>query len=158
MKLLPIFFLLFSTLTISTYAVQHSNPAPSPMAKEAEIIQVGVRIAQMWAGEKAFLNGLKQLEKSGHEREELMDMPVFGEHWKTLVRQNIEEIKRIESKWGWPSLSVFGPETTLQAYWLVQHADQDIAFQEKSLLLAAKNLGTRDTDLSASPRSGITCK
>ena len=151
MKLLPT-FCLFSmlTLTMSVYAAtQHSSPAPSLMAKEAEIIQVGVRIGQMWAGEKAFLNGLALLEKRGHALEELMDMPEFGEHWKTLVRQNTEEMKRIESKWGWPSLSVFGPETSMQAYWIVQHTDQDIAFQEKSLLLAAKNLETKDTDLSS---------
>ena len=102
----------------------------------------------MWAGEKAFLDGLNQFEKKGHSREDLMALPEVGERWKKLVRENIEEMRRIEVKWGWPSLSLFGPETNLQAYWLALHADQDTAFQEKCLLLAAKTLETKDTELS----------
>lgn len=134
---------LFLILATASAAIE----VVSPLAKEAETLQVSVRIAQMWAAEKAFQDGLDQLEKKGHDHEDLLKTPELGEKWQKLVRDDHEEMKRIFTKWGWPSLSVFGSEANKQAYWLAMHADQDIGFQEKCLLLAAKALETKDTGL-----------
>lgn len=64
-------------------------------------------------------------------------------------RENTEWLKKDLRENGWPKISQFGPVADRQAWLLVQHADQDVAFQREVLgllegLVAAKETSPRN--------------
>lgn len=54
----------------------------------------------------------------------------------TLVDQrNVAELKKIIKKYGWPTITLVGKDGADAAWLIAQHADFDIKFQKKALLL-----------------------
>jgi hypothetical protein len=52
-----------------------------------------------------------------------------------LDKKHTKKLKEIVNRYGWPTVSLVGPSASNAAWLLVQHADHDIEFQEKCLLL-----------------------
>jgi hypothetical protein len=66
----------------------------------------------------------------------LKDPKVF-KHAQAVDRKNTARMKEILAAHGWPGRSLVGPTASQAAWLLVQHADQDPAFQEQALTLLA---------------------
>lgn len=59
-----------------------------------------------------------------------------GEEWDASVDEaNTARLKEIVEEKGWPTVSMVGKKAVSAAWTLVQHADNDPAFQEKCLAL-----------------------
>jgi hypothetical protein len=50
-------------------------------------------------------------------------------------RENTKRLKAIVSRYGWPTISLVGKDGSISAFLLIQHADQDRAFQRQVLAL-----------------------
>lgn len=59
----------------------------------------------------------------------------IGQELTVIDHENTEAVKRHVLAWGWPTISDFGARHAGIAWLLVQHADQDVAFQKKCLRL-----------------------
>ena len=59
---------------------------------------------------------------------------------------NTAHLKSILAKYGWVTNSEFGSEADHQAWLLVQHADHDLAFQEKCLCTLENLLPLKETN------------
>ena len=62
-----------------------------------------------------------------------------GGRWLPLDRKNTEDLKQLLEKYTWFKISEFGVPADRNAWLLVQHADQDIEFQKK-ILVVLENL------------------
>ncbi|HEX6882965.1 MAG TPA: DUF6624 domain-containing protein [Planctomycetota bacterium] len=54
---------------------------------------------------------------------------------EAIDADNTAWMKTLVARHGWPTLAAVGPEASGNAWLLVQHADQDVAFQEHCLAL-----------------------
>lgn len=60
--------------------------------------------------------------------------------WDTRIdKKNTERMKQIIKKHGWPTIFLVGRKASRNAWLLVQHADRDVAFQNKCLKLIEKS-------------------
>ncbi len=60
--------------------------------------------------------------------------------YKKIDRKNTKELIRIIEKYGWPTISLVGEKASNGAWLIAQHADQEIKFQKRALILLKKNL------------------
>ena len=61
--------------------------------------------------------------------------------WNSKVDlKNIQEMKKIIKKYGWPDIDLVGKKASEGAWLLAQHADHDVKFQEKCLKLIKEKL------------------
>ncbi len=65
---------------------------------------------------------------------------------REVDRRNTKRIKELLQEHGWFRVSRFGREADRNAWLLVQHADQDRAFQEKTLELLEQEMAKGETD------------
>jgi len=61
--------------------------------------------------------------------------PVFLERLSATDQDNTAWMKELVTRHGWPTIARVGEEGAGNAWLLVQHADQDVDFQEQCLLL-----------------------
>lgn len=65
----------------------------------------------------------------------------YASTWKKVQeidRANLVKLKRIVSRFGWPTITLVGKRASRMAWLLVQHADSDVKFQEQCLELMKK--------------------
>jgi hypothetical protein len=68
------------------------------------------------------------------------DQATVDKNWAVADSLNEAEAKRILAKYGYPGYSLVG-ESGSQRFWaIVQHCDDDVAFQQKVLLLMKKQV------------------
>lgn len=59
--------------------------------------------------------------------------------WSNKIdKENTKELKRIINAYGWPTVDLVGKKANKNAWLLVQHADHDIKFQKRCLVLMKK--------------------
>lgn len=84
---------------------------------------------------KAIAQQLVEME----EEDQRLQKEEKWEEFRSLAKDNIEKIKRLVGKIGWPLISKVGEDGSHAAWIIVQHADQypdpDIDFQEECLSL-----------------------
>jgi hypothetical protein len=61
-------------------------------------------------------------------------------------RARTEELRAIVNAYGWPDASMVGRKAALAAWAIVQHADQDVAFQKRCLRLLKQAVARGDGD------------
>jgi len=66
---------------------------------------------------------------------ENFDLENFQKEMETIDKNNLEKLKNIVEKIGWPSISKVGEKASHNAWLIIQHADNDVDFQEKCLSL-----------------------
>jgi hypothetical protein len=72
------------------------------------------------------------------------DQATVDKNWETTDKTNQDEAKRILNKYGYPGYSLVG-ESGSGRYWaIVQHCDDDVAFQQKVLLLMKKEVDRKN--------------
>jgi len=71
------------------------------------------------------------------QRIRLMPRPDMKE-WQRIDADNAAFMKRVIEKHGWPGRSMVGPDGAQAAFFLVQHAASDLAFQKRCLELLTK--------------------
>lgn len=59
----------------------------------------------------------------------------LAQRLETIDADNTAWMRKLVARHGWPTLAEVGPEASGHAWLLVQHADQDVAFQEHCLAL-----------------------
>lgn len=57
------------------------------------------------------------------------------EEFKSITREQTEQLKEIISKHGWPKISLVGDDGSEAAWLIVQHSDDDLEFQKECLEL-----------------------
>lgn len=67
-------------------------------------------------------------------------MRLSGKWDKNVDIQNTQKMKKIIKKYGWPDIDLVGKQGSTGAWLLVQHADYDVAFQDKCLKLIKEKL------------------
>ncbi|MGA2254856.1 MAG: DUF6624 domain-containing protein [Thermoguttaceae bacterium] len=88
---------------------------------------------------------LDRVEKDQSARKALIDLvggskDIGPDHpdmkkLKEIDRQNTMWLKKIVEQYGWPGKSLVGEDGAHSAWLLIQHADQDVPFQKRSLEL-----------------------
>lgn len=64
--------------------------------------------------------------------------PSLAKKMKVIDTANLLKMKKIIRKFGWPTVSLVGKKASHLAWLLVQHADNDVEFQESCLKLMKK--------------------
>jgi len=70
---------------------------------------------------------------------------------KAVDKTNLLKMKKIIKKFGWPTVSLVGKKASHLAWLLVQHADDDVEFQESCLRLmkrAVEDAGVLKTEIA----------
>lgn len=62
---------------------------------------------------------------------------------RNMDRANMHHLKKLIEKYGWITISEFGRQASRQAWLLVQHADEDLGFQQQCLK-TMKNLVSKN--------------
>ncbi|MFI7465980.1 DUF6624 domain-containing protein [Nonomuraea sp. NPDC049646] len=75
------------------------------------------------------------LPRSGPVSEDLM------ERWTTVDADNTAYLKQVIDEHGWPGRDLVGDEGAQAAWLLAQHADHDLAFQQRCLELLRDAVG-----------------
>ena len=75
-----------------------------------------------------FNHQYSETEKKSFQKE-------FESRASSLDASNTDELKKVLKVYRWITISAFGKEADRQAWLLVQHADQDIAFQRQVLVI-----------------------
>lgn len=81
-----------------------------------------------------------------HKKDQAMRWRAFREKWPLAKRMRIRDmdlghlkiLKQIIAKYGWPTFSLVGKRGEKDFWLLVQHADEDKAFQKQCLALLRK--------------------
>lgn len=60
---------------------------------------------------------------------------ISNEEFQRVDRENTERLKKIVKEIGWPTWSKVGKKASYGAWILIQHADDDVTFQEECLKL-----------------------
>ncbi|MBW4891933.1 hypothetical protein KXQ82_19570 [Mucilaginibacter sp. HMF5004] len=81
---------------------------------------------QKWRKESIKLN---RHEPSDYNRE------TIDKNWALTDSLNLIDVKRIINKYGYPGFSLVGERVSNRFWAIVQHCDDDVAFQEKVLAL-----------------------
>lgn len=70
------------------------------------------------------------------------------DNWRKSDSLNLIEAKNIFKQYGFPSYSLVGKESSNNFWIIVQHADNDVAFQEEYLRLMEKQTSTKNANIS----------
>lgn len=73
------------------------------------------------------------MRKRWEEYNQLPERPEEPEEDRNLDERNTSRMKEIVEQIGWPTISKVGKEASDNAWLLVQHADQDVEFQQYCL-------------------------
>jgi inosine-uridine nucleoside N-ribohydrolase len=117
--------------------MSQSVPVTSPAfavrnpALRAELLH---RMEADQAIRQRFLEWMQQNHRADVEALKSQDFPV-ARQMRAIDRDNTERMKRIVERYGWPGKSLVGQDGANAAWLLVQHADQDRAFQRRCLAL-----------------------
>jgi hypothetical protein len=90
---------------------------------------------QKWRIESA---RLYNHQKSDYDRE------TVDKNWSIADSTNETEAKRILNKYGFPGYSLVGKSGSSRFWAIVQHCDDDVAFQQKVLLLMKKEVDRKN--------------
>jgi hypothetical protein len=118
-----------------------SDPDLASIREDARFRRVMAQVAKRDANLKAKLPKLREaLMKRGEidqvaRRKIGSGDPKLGEQIAKIDRDNTEWLKGVIAEHGWPGKALVGPRAGVMAFLLVQHADHDPAFQEKTLPL-----------------------
>ena len=99
---------------------------------------IGAELAIMVSADQAIRNRLDFLNQASPAQQKLFSQMAL------VDRTNTERLKAIVARCGWPVKEKFGQQAAGNAWLLAQHADQDVAFQKRALVLieaAAKARG-----------------
>jgi hypothetical protein len=110
---------------------QPSEGKPKPPQDEKLRQELLERVEKDQAARKSFME-LMQKSKIVDP-----DQPAIKKMME-IDRQNTTWLKGIVEKHGWPGKTLVGEDGAHSAWLLVQHADQDVAFQKKCLKLLEK--------------------
>ncbi len=77
------------------------------------------------------------LKKSYSGEEKRYFWEKLGPRWKMIDHRNTTDLKELLAVYGWIKISEFGEEADNAAWLLVQHADDDLAFQKETLIKLA---------------------
>lgn len=72
------------------------------------------------------------------ESEKAYFWSLFGTRFKDVDSVNTTDLKELQKLYDWFRISAFGAEADADAWLLVQHADQDVDFQKRILLVLEK--------------------
>lgn len=87
---------------------------------------------------KTLQQKLLKMKKKDQEARLRIQQKKEGADWDEIRKidaKHIKEIKKIISQHGWPGRSLVGERGSFAAWLLAQHADHDLKFQKKALLL-----------------------
>lgn len=134
-------------LTLCTLLVTKSAFSENiDLNKEVQISKVRVQIRELYAADQAVRSEVGRLEREGYTLQYLMDHTEITKYWKQVDHRNLNSLKKIIAQWGWPSISQYGKATDHQAWMLVQHADDDVEYQEKILKLLHEKVEEKETN------------
>lgn len=77
-------------------------------------------------------------------RKSYLKNPSFSKQLEKIDTSNLNKMKKIVKKFGWPTISLVGKQVSHFAWLLVQHADKDVDFQEYCLELMIKARESND--------------
>lgn len=77
-------------------------------------------------------------------RKSYVKNPSFSKQLEKIDTSNLNKMKKIVKKFGWPTISLVGKQVSHFAWLLVQHADKDVDFQEYCLELMIKARKSND--------------
>jgi hypothetical protein len=72
------------------------------------------------------------------------DQATIDKNWAIADNLNEAEAKRIIAKYGYPGYSLVGERGSRRFWAIVQHCDDDVAFQQKVLLLMKKQIDCKN--------------
>jgi len=70
-----------------------------------------------------------------------------GEPFEPIRNKHCDEMKKIITKYGWPTISKVGELASNEAWLLVQHCDHDIKFQKSCLKILKKEVGAGEVSI-----------
>lgn len=117
----------------------------TPPEQALDKIKVRVQLKSLYTIDQTLRREYLNLEKEGYKAEELYRKPGMGDYFEAVDRSNLQALKKIIRKWGWPSISKFGEEADNHAWIIVQHADYDLHYQKKMLKLLDAEMQQHDT-------------
>lgn len=79
-------------------------------------------------------------------RKTYMKNPSLVKRVKKIDQLNLEKMKSLVKRFGWPAISLVGGKASHLAWLLVQHADSDVRFQEYCLKLMKR--AAKENDVS----------
>jgi hypothetical protein len=120
-----------------------ANASPS-LDREVDKLQVKARLAAMVAEDQSLRLGLFEITRQGYPLEEVTRHPKLNRMLEAVDRANTRELDTVLDRWGWITVSEFGPAASKNAWLLAQHADRDLAFQEKALQLMTAAFEKKD--------------
>ncbi len=107
--------------------------ATDPVAREIGRIELSALIGEMVGPDQALRHGAQVARQKGISWETLTNHPRFRDKLARVDESNARSIKEIIGRIGFPKISEYGRYMASNVWLLVQHMDQDVAFQEKVL-------------------------
>jgi hypothetical protein len=105
------------------------------IADEIRRIELNETVAKLVAGDQAIRFGGSVAAKKGIQWEALTSHPLYQRRLAKIDGANKIAIKEIIKIHGWPKISEYGQPAAQNVWLLVQHMDDDVAYQEESLAL-----------------------
>ncbi len=137
----------FPTLLILSFLYpSFGHAAPGSLERDVARLGVKAKLAGMVAEDQALRQGSTDLLKLGHSFGEVFSHRGLAKAIQTVDRSNTLALKKIVQRWGWVTISKFGPIASDNAWIIAQHADHDVEFQEAALALMTKALENNDVD------------
>lgn len=132
MKIIFITLLLFLSqggMSKNIDTVREARHEQSPQAKDKELVETKIQIAEMTARDQAIRFEILKSHKDLASPE----IKHLAELMTKIDEQNVVQLKKLLARWGWPTKELFGEQYCHDVWLLTQHADNDVAFQEKAL-------------------------
>lgn len=98
---------------------------------------VAASLATMVGADQAIRNRIDFLDQQSPAQQKL-----FG-HMALVDRTNTKRLKAIVARCGWPVKEKFGEKAAGDAWLLAQHADHDLAFQKRALVMIEEAVKAR---------------
>ncbi len=83
--------------------------------------------------------------------QKLRHLAVKNNDWKSVKKfdhLHSESLKKIISRYGWPTINMVGKKTSKNAWLIVQHADHDRSFQKHCLVIMKRELSKNPLSIS----------
>lgn len=132
-----------STLLLASITTCFADPID--LEQELQKVKVRVQLKGLYAIDQTMRREFMKLEEQGIKSDDLYRMPGPGDYFESVDRSNLQVLKKIVRRWGWPSISKFGEEADNNAWIIVQHADYDRPYQKKILKLLDVEMKNHDT-------------
>lgn len=74
-------------------------------------------------------------------------LKIINQHINQSDRNNLNKAREIIKQYGWPKISEIGKDGQNNLWLIVQHADQDVLFQQTALIAMEKLTGTHEINM-----------